>query len=108
LFRYDVRVEPNAQEATTANNTAPFLVRVVDQPVRVLLLEGKPYWDGRFLIRTLAADPALEVDAIVRVTESRFVMRSLKLDRSGTAASAAAAGAESGGATPSAAAPAHA
>lgn len=107
LYRYDVRVEPIASEATTANNTAPFLVRVVDQPVRVLLLEGKPYWDAKFLIRTLAADPSLEVDAIVRVTESRFVMRSLKLDR-GAAAGARTTGAESGGATPAAASPAHA
>ncbi len=88
LYRYDVQVVPIASEATTANNTAPFLVRVVDKPVRVLLLEGKPYWDGKFLIRTLAADPSLEVDSIVRVTESRFVMRSLKLDRGGTAVGA--------------------
>ena len=113
LYRYDVQVVPIASEATTANNTAPFLVRVVDQPVRVLLLEGKPYWDAKFLIRTLAADPSLEVDAIVRVTESRFVMRSLKLDRGGTAAGdqatgAVPAGAASGGATPAAASPAHA
>jgi hypothetical protein len=81
LYRYDVRVEPHAAEATDSNNMASFLVRVVDQPVRVLLLEGKPYWDGKFLIRTLAADPSLEVDAIVRIAENRFVMRNLKLDR---------------------------
>ena len=47
----------------------------------LLLLEGKPYWDGKFLVRTLAADPSLELDAIVRVTENRFLMRSLRLDR---------------------------
>jgi hypothetical protein len=82
LYRYDVRVEPRAGEATEANNAATCLLRVVDQPVRVLLLEGKPYWDGKFLVRTLAADPSLEVDALVRIAESRFVMRQLKLDRS--------------------------
>jgi hypothetical protein len=108
LYRYDVRVEPNALEATTANNTAPFLVRVVDQPVRVLLLEGKPYWDGKFLIRTLAADPSLEVDAIVRVTESRFVMRSLKLDRGDAAAADQTSGATGGDAPSAAASTAHA
>lgn len=113
LYRYDVRVEPIASEATTANNTAPFLVRVVDQPVRVLLLEGKPYWDAKFLIRTLAADPSLEVDAIVRITESRFVKRSLKLDRGAPAqgapdAPAQGTGTDGSGAAPSAASPAHA
>ena len=81
LYRYDVRVEPDAAEATAANNTASFLLRVIDNPIRVLLLEGKPYWDGKFLVRTLAADPSLELDAIVRVTENRFLMRSLRLDR---------------------------
>src|SRR5579872_2070622 len=81
LYRYDVHVDPQASEATSANNSASFLLRVVDNPVRVLLLEGKPYWDGKFLIRTLAADPSLELDAIVRVTDSRFLMRSLRLDR---------------------------
>jgi hypothetical protein len=93
LYRYDVRVEPNAAEATSINNTASFLLRVVDQPVRLLLLEGKPYWDGKFLLRTLAADPSLEIDALVRVTESRFLLRNIKLDRG---ASAATAGAGSG------------
>lgn len=89
LYRYDVRVEPNAAEATSANNTASFLLRVVDQPVRLLLLEGKPYWDGKFLLRTLSADPSLEIDALVRVTESRFLLRNLKLDRgAGTTAAA--------------------
>jgi hypothetical protein len=81
LYRYDVRVDPDAAEATAANNTASFLLRVIDNPIRVLLLEGKPYWDGKFLIRTLAADPSLELDAIVRVTDDRFLMRSLRLDR---------------------------
>jgi hypothetical protein len=90
LYRYDVRAVANAAEATAANNSASFLLRVVDQPVRVLLLEGKPYWDAKFLIRTLAADPSVEVDALVRVTENRFVMRSLKLDRPGASGSATA------------------
>ncbi|MEX1098738.1 MAG: vWA domain-containing protein [Planctomycetales bacterium] len=79
LFRYDVRVEPVAGETTEANNSSPFLLRVVDEPVRVLVLEGKPYWDSKFLLRTLAADPSLEVEALVRLSDSRYVRRSLLL-----------------------------
>jgi hypothetical protein len=81
LYRYDVRIDPDESEATAANNTAATVLRVVDRPIRVLLLEGKPYWDGKFLIRTLAADPSLEVDAIVRVAGDRFLVRSLGLER---------------------------
>ncbi len=86
LYRYEVRIAPHDGEATTVNNSATVLLRVTERPVRALLLEGKPYWDGKFLVRTLAADPALDVDALVRVSDSRFVKRSLRL--SGRAAKA--------------------
>ena len=49
-------------EVTTVNNTAPLLLRVVDQPIRVLLLEGKPYWDTKFLVRTLVGRSVDRVD----------------------------------------------
>ena len=57
---------------------ATLLLRVVDQPVRVLLLEGKPYWDGKFLARTLQADPSIELTAVIRMGEGRFLKRTLK------------------------------
>ncbi|MEX0715142.1 MAG: hypothetical protein WD066_01075 [Planctomycetaceae bacterium] len=79
LFRYDVRVEPIAGEITEANNSSPFLLRVVDEPVRVLVLEGKPYWDTKFLLRTLASDPSLEIDALIRLSDSRYARRSSTL-----------------------------
>lgn len=81
LFHYEVQVPPVTGEATTANNTASMMLRIVDEPVRVLLLEGKPYWDGKFLVRTLSADPSLELDALVRVSESRILKRTLRLRR---------------------------
>ena len=62
LYRYEVRVEPLPEEVSRANNAATLLLRVVDKPVRVLLLEGKPYWDAKFLARTLLADASVELD----------------------------------------------
>jgi hypothetical protein len=73
LYRYEVSAEPVAGEVTIANNTATLLVRVVDEPIRVLLVEGKPYWDTRFLVRALAADPSLELVSLVRLTEERVL-----------------------------------
>jgi hypothetical protein len=78
VFAYEARVEPLPGELTQANNAAPYLLRVVDQPVRVLQLEGKPYWDSKFLLRTLAAVPAVEIDSVVRVAEGRYLKRTLK------------------------------
>jgi hypothetical protein len=91
LYRYEVRLTPLDSEATPINNVATFLLQVIDNPVRVLLLEGKPYWDAKFLVRTLAADPSVELDAITRVADSRFVKRSLRLPRAARALEGAAA-----------------
>lgn len=84
LYRYEVRAEPLPGEVSLVNNTAVFLLRVVDEPIRVLLLEGKPYWDAKFLMRTLLADPSIDLDSLVRVGDNRLHRRTLK--RAGTVA----------------------
>lgn len=78
LYRYEVHVEPFEGEVTQVNNYATFLLRVVDEPIRVLLVEGKPYWDSKFLARTLSADPSIELVSVVRMAEDRFLERTLK------------------------------
>ena len=78
LYRYELRVEAFDGEVTTVNNYATFLLRVVDEPIRVLLVEGKPYWDSKFLARTLSSDPSIELVSVVRMTEGRFLERTLK------------------------------
>jgi hypothetical protein len=83
LSRYELRIDKHAAEATAANNSATFILRTIDRPIRVLLLEGKPYWDAKFLIRTLSQDASLELDAVVRVAEGRFVKRQLHLAAAG-------------------------
>ena len=80
LYRYEIRTEPIPGETTVANNSVPFLLRVVSDPIRVLVLEGKPYWDTKFLVRTLAIDPSLEVDCMIRLRDDRFLHRQLRLD----------------------------
>ena len=81
LYRYEVAAEPLAGEVTTLNNTARLLVRVVDQPIRVLLLEGKPYWDTKFLIRTLSMDDAVELTSVVQLAAGRLLERRIERDK---------------------------
>ena len=66
---YRVQVPLAAGEAVSANNEAPFSVRVVRDRIRVLQVVGRPSWDGRFLRELLKRDPA--VDLI-----SFFILRS--------------------------------
>ena len=89
LYRYEVRVDSVPGEATLANNTATFVLRVVDEPIRILLLEGKPYWDTKFLMRNFAADPVLEVDCLMRLKTDRYLKRSLRLNKPAPAVAAA-------------------
>jgi len=77
VYRYEARVEPAPGEVILVNNAESFLLRVVDEPIRVLLLEGKPYWDAKFLVRTLSSDPSIELDSVVRLAEGRFLRRTL-------------------------------
>lgn len=77
LFAYTVRAQPLPGETSQANNTASYLLRVVNEPIRVLVIEGKPYWDSKFLLRTLSSDPAVALDSIVRMTDDRLLRRTL-------------------------------
>ncbi|MEW6251112.1 MAG: hypothetical protein AB1716_10730 [Planctomycetota bacterium] len=93
LYRYEAEVQPFPEEVTRVNNTATFVLRAVDQPIRVLVLEGKPYWDTKFFLRTLAADPLIELHSLVRLTDNRVMQRTLPraMPAGATAASAPAA-----------------
>ncbi|MEX2558720.1 MAG: hypothetical protein WD403_02345, partial [Pirellulales bacterium] len=102
VYRYEVRVEPFEGEVTRVNNYGTFVLRVVDEPIRVLLVEGKPYWDGKFLMRTLVSDPSIELVSMVRLAPGRILERTLARPK---AAAAAASTAAAGQNPPSAAAP---
>ena len=77
LYRYEVVVKPIDNEATEADNRSTLLFRVVDQPIKMLLVEGKPYWDTKFLVRRLAADQSVQLTSIIRMAKNRFMRRTV-------------------------------
>ncbi len=88
VYRYEARLDPAPGELVVANNLAVEFLHVVDEPIRVLLLEGKPYWDGKFLMRTLIADPVIALDSVVRMTGNRYLRRTLRGSKAGGAGEA--------------------
>ena len=70
-YEYEVRVQPLEGEAETANNSAITYLNVIDQQIRVLMVEGDPYWDTTFLQRSLMRNDKFEVDALVRYGKDR-------------------------------------
>jgi hypothetical protein len=65
-FEYEVRALPLQGETDTANNSAITYLNVIDQQIRVLLVEGDPYWDTTFLQRSLKRNDKFEIDTLVR------------------------------------------
>ncbi len=71
VFKYSVQVEPLLGEADARNNRRSLFVRVVDEKPKVLLVEAEPYWDTRFLLRVLQADPNLEVSSVFQLSPTK-------------------------------------
>lgn len=71
-FEYEIRVDPLPGESDTANNSAVTYVNVIDKRIRVLVLEGEPYWDTTFLQRSLRRDEKLDVDCVVSYSPGRL------------------------------------
>jgi hypothetical protein len=70
-YEYEVHVQPLPDETDTDNNSAITYLNVIDQQIRVLLLEGDPYWDTTFLQRSLMRNDKFDVDALIRYGPNR-------------------------------------
>ena len=76
-YVYEVRVPEAPDEEVTTNNRRAFVVRVIRDRLRVLLVAGRPSWDERAVRGYLKADP--NVDLI-----SFFILRRIEDDQSGS------------------------
>jgi hypothetical protein len=57
----EMQIAPLPNEASTANNSATHKVRIIDEKIKVLYVEGMPRWEYRYLRWVLLRDPRLEV-----------------------------------------------
>ena len=60
-----VTVDPQPGELDVANNTRTFEIDVREERLRVLLVEGVPRWEYRYLRNALVRDPGVEVDCFL-------------------------------------------
>jgi hypothetical protein len=75
LQRYRIVAAEIEGEATNADNQTTILVQQLQEPIGALLLEGKPYWDSKFLARNLGSDPVVELTSMVQLAKQRFLVR---------------------------------
>jgi hypothetical protein len=71
--RFVLRVPPQPEEGETANNERSVFLRAVGEKVRVLLAEGQPHWDTKFLVQGLKRDLNVDMTAVYRLNASRYV-----------------------------------
>jgi hypothetical protein len=71
FYRYAVACSPVAGETDLTNNRANIFLNVMDGHARVLLLEGQPTWDSKFLAQALRDDPTIRLDSVYQLTDTR-------------------------------------
>lgn len=71
--RLSLQAAPLEDESDAVNNEQSVFLRVIAGKPRILVAEGQPHWDTKFLVQSLNANPHLEVTAVYRVAPKRHV-----------------------------------
>ena len=71
-FRYTIDVEPPSGEVPVNHQPLARSVRVREEKIRVLLVEGLPRFEYRFLRNLLSRDKTIELDVLLQGAEMDF------------------------------------
>jgi hypothetical protein len=71
--RYVFRTPAQPDEADAANNEHAVFLRSVGAKVRVLVAEGQPYWDTKFLVQSFKRNTNVDLTAVYRLNAARHV-----------------------------------
>jgi len=71
-YEYSLETPLREQEADRANNSLGLGVFLLTEHLNVLILEGEPYWDTKFLSHLLRAQKNMRVTAVFRVSKDRL------------------------------------
>lgn len=71
-YTLEAKVEPDPSELTPDNNRALRRVRVIDERIKVLYVEGYPRWEYRFLKNGLVRDKHMEVQGLLVSADSNW------------------------------------
>ncbi|USN98383.1 MAG: VWA domain-containing protein [Phycisphaeraceae bacterium] len=70
--RWRVRYVPSGPDLAPQNNMATFAVRFVDQPIRVLYVDGSPRWEERYLKSLLIREDSIESSCLLLAVNRRY------------------------------------
>lgn len=76
---WEVVVEPEGLALTRENKRAEVRLDVSDRPIRVLLLDGGPRWEYRFLRGTLVRERSIRSTALILASDRRYIQEGTDL-----------------------------
>lgn len=71
IYEYEVWCDPVAGELEQTNNRQKVFVEVTAARFKVLLIEGQPYWDTKFIAQSLRKDDRVELTQVTQITPDR-------------------------------------
>lgn len=72
-FTYSVSIPKIDGELTHENNETAFLLKVVKERLKILVLSGSPSWDQTFIRSAARGDPNAHVYGWTRITDTRWL-----------------------------------
>jgi len=79
-YEYLVTAAPLPGEVEPANNQQSVFVDVTAQRLKVLLLEGEPFWDTKFLAHSLRRDERIGLAQVTQIAPSRVETLLTRID----------------------------
>lgn len=70
--RWTVRVVPDGPDLSPSNNETTVSVRFVDDPIRVLYVDGSPRWEQRYLKTMLLREDSIDASCLLIAADRRF------------------------------------
>lgn len=78
IREYDFRVKGLEGEEIEENNSRRTFVNVIDKRPKILLVEGRPRWEYKFLRQALAGDEHLRLEALLRTALNKFYRQGIE------------------------------
>ncbi len=66
---YQISVDPLEGEADVANNQQTVFCQVAKKRIHVLMVEGRPSWDSKFLAQSLRKDERIDLTQVTQVSQ---------------------------------------
>ena len=71
LHEYAIAVEPMGGEVETNNNHQVVHIYATGKRLRVLMFEGEPHWEAKFLAHALRKDERIELTQVTQISPSK-------------------------------------